>query len=183
MATNSEGSGAMDDQSAETRTPAVTVRRRESFLFDTRGSLLKYIIRMAALSLIPSMTLGIVLYWLGIMTAETGPSISISTPEDLAAIVVGAPVLETLLLAILLWLLSFGTKRMVPRAAIAAILWGVLHSMFAPAWGLVVWWPFFVFSCAYLAWRRRSWWRAFAAAAGVHFIQNFVPAIFVLISM
>jgi hypothetical protein len=90
-------------------------------------------------------------------------------------------VFETLLLAFTLWALSFVTQDFIKRALAAGVIWGILHSIQAPAWGLVVWWPFFIFSCAYLAWRRVSWVYAFLAAALLHFIQNLLPAIAVVV--
>lgn len=43
--------------------------------------------------------------------------------------------------------------------------------------GLVVFWPFFVFSCSYLAWREKSWWHAVWVTFCIHAFQNVLPTI------
>jgi len=86
-----------------------------------------------------------------------------------------SPVLETMLMAGILAVLT----RFLPswRAAVAsAALWGVLHSLMAPLWGAVIWWPFLIFSTLYLTWRPRGWWTAVAVVSAVHFLQNVGPA-------
>jgi hypothetical protein len=68
-----------------------------------------------------------------------------------------------------------------PTAAIvvSAIGWGVAHSLVAPMWGLVIWWPFLVFSTLFVAWRGRSLALAFAIPMAVHALQNLLPALLV----
>ena len=60
-------------------------------------------------------------------------------------LVVFAPVVETLIMGGVLLILL----RLV-SPAVAVILsslgWGIAHSMGAPTWGLVIWWPFLIFS-------------------------------------
>jgi hypothetical protein len=92
-------------------------------------------------------------------------------------VVVASPVIETLVLGFGLWLLAFLTRRLLWQAMGSSVIWAILHSVAAPAWGLVVLWPFFVFSCAYLAWRRRSLWHAMGVVCGVHVFQNLLPGI------
>lgn len=95
----------------------------------------------------------------------------------LFAIIVFAPALETALLALMLWPLNhwFGPAR---ATLAAAAVWGALHSTAAPVWGLVIWWPFLVFSVTILVWRRRvGWIGGWAMATGVHALQNVVPGI------
>jgi hypothetical protein len=43
-------------------------------------------------------------------------------------------------------------------------------------------WPFFVFSCAYLAWRRRSLWHAMGVTCGIHMFQNLLPGILICLA-
>ena len=58
---------------------------------------------------------------------------------------------------------------------LSAIGWGIAHSIAAPAWGLVIWWPFLIFSTLYVVWRQRGFWLAIAIAAAVHMLQNAGP--------
>jgi hypothetical protein len=91
--------------------------------------------------------------------------------------VVFSPMVETLLLSFGITVISLFTKRKAVLAVLSAILWAALHSLMSPAWGLVVLWPFFVFSCAYLAWRPKSWVKAIWVALCIHALQNVLPAL------
>jgi hypothetical protein len=102
--------------------------------------------------------------------------------QDLLAIVVVGPIIETLVLSFGIFLLSRFVKTKAVIAILSAILWAALHSLASPSWGLVVLWPFFVFSCGYIAWRQKSWFKAVWVTSCIHALQNLLPAL-VLISM
>ena len=90
-----------------------------------------------------------------------------------------APVIETLIMAALLELLL----RFIPPApavALSAIGWGIAHSLQAPTWGLVIWWPFLIFSILYVTWRKRSKLAAMGIVAAVHALNNLIPALILL---
>jgi len=143
----------------------------------------KYILRTGLISLVPSLVIAMILGLTGVITEETGPEFEGPAIGLLIGMVIIGPPLETLLMGGGLWILSFITKRPVRLAIISAILWAGAHSLIAPAWGLGVIWPFFVFSCSYLSWRRRSWWRAILVTSGVHAFQNTLPAIIVIANL
>jgi hypothetical protein len=89
-----------------------------------------------------------------------------------------SPVVETLIMgSALLVLLRF----LSPSVAIIAssIGWGIVHSSIAPTWGLVIWWPFLIFSTLFVTWRERSLLAAFAMPAMVHAMQNLPTALVV----
>lgn len=89
-----------------------------------------------------------------------------------------SPVVETLIMgSVLLVLLRF----LSPSVAIIAssIGWGIVHSSIAPTWGLVIWWPFLIFSTLFVTWRERSLLAAFAMPAIVHAMQNLPTALVV----
>lgn len=99
------------------------------------------------------------------------PQFNMTGPFAIFAIVVFAPVLETLIMGTVLLVLL----RFVPPAAavvMSAVGWGVAHSMAAPIWGLIIWWPFLVLSALFVAWRERSVLGAYAIAALVHGLHN-----------
>jgi len=152
-----------------------------SLLFDNRISAHKYILRTGLISLIPSLIISFILGFLGIMNEETSPDIQGSALFLFVGMVVIGPPIETLLMGPILKLLSFMTKYKVRLAIMSAFVWAVVHSLLAPAWGLGVFWPFFVFSCSYLNWRRQAWWRAVLITSGVHAFQNFLPTVLVII--
>jgi hypothetical protein len=93
-----------------------------------------------------------------------------------AAIVILSPVVETLMMGGALLLLL----RVVPpvwAVLVSAAVWGCLHSLAAPIWGLIIWWPFLIFSTLFVTWRQRSLTLAFAVPMLVHALQNLPPAI------
>jgi uncharacterized protein (DUF983 family) len=60
---------------------------------------------------------------------------------------------------------------------ISAAAWGAAHSLAAPAWGLVIWWPFLIFSTLFVVWRERGFLAGASVAAAAHALQNLGPAI------
>ena len=85
-----------------------------------------------------------------------------------------SPIVETLLLSGLLAILSLMRRSVPTTAVISACIWGGLHGLVAPFWFVGTVFGFFVFSCAYLTWRPKSFRHAFAAAALPHAMQNLV---------
>lgn len=152
-----------------------------SLLFDTRTSAWKYIPRTGLISLVPSLLVSLLIAGVGLGNEETMPQFDRAAGSVVlfVMVVVASPVIETLVLGFGLWLLAFLTRKLLWQALGSSVIWAILHSLAAPAWGLVVLWPFFVFSCAYLAWRRRSWWHAMGIACGVHMFQNLLPGILI----
>lgn len=104
------------------------------------------------------------------------PEFPMTGPMALFLLVVFAPFIETLIMAGGLAIL---TRIVPPTAAVllSALGWGVAHSSMAPAWGLVIWWPFLVFSTLYLVWRERGFWPAVGVVAVTHGLQNLGPAL------
>ena len=98
----------------------------------------------------------------------------------LFALVLFAPLVETLIMAAVLELML--RLRIPPPAAIvlSSIGWGVAHSLQAAAWGLVIWWPFLIFSTLYVTWSRRSAWAGVGIVFVVHALQNLGPALLLL---
>jgi membrane protease YdiL (CAAX protease family) len=91
-------------------------------------------------------------------------------------LVVFAPVVETLIMGVVLLILE-RIAGFLPALLISSVGWGIAHSLQAPAWGLVIWWPFLIFSLTFLTWRRRSLVLAFVLPMLVHALQNLGPAL------
>ena len=93
-------------------------------------------------------------------------------------LVVFAPVIETLIMVPPLLLLNrlFGSSAAI---LLSSLGWGVAHSLQAPLWGLIVWWPFLVFSAIIMVWRDRLW-VGMGLVMAVHALQNTVPALLLL---
>jgi hypothetical protein len=97
-------------------------------------------------------------------------------------IVVFAPVLETMIMGAALLLLRLVLSP-THAVLVSAVGWGILHSTAAPAWGLVIWWPFLVFSTVFLTWRSRSLLAALGMAAATHALHNFLPALLLVLGL
>jgi hypothetical protein len=89
-------------------------------------------------------------------------------------LVVFSPIVETLIMA---GFLSLFLRFMPPAAAIllSAVGWGVAHSLEALGWGLVIWWPFLIFSTLFVVWRQRGFWAGVGVVAATHALQNVGP--------
>ena len=113
-----------------------------------------------------------------VMPEATQPQFNVDGSAAIVALVLFAPIVETMIMgAALLVLLAF----LPPSAAIiaSAVGWGIAHSLMTPVWGLVIWWPFLIFSTLFVTWRSRSLALAFVIPACVHALQNLFPAILV----
>ena len=91
-------------------------------------------------------------------------------------IVVAAPLFETALMGAALLVLRLFLSPSI-AVLVSAVGWGIAHSTVAPAWGLVIWWPFLVFSTVFLTWRTRSLLAALAMASATHALHNLLPAL------
>ena len=95
------------------------------------------------------------------------------------AVVVFAPVIETLIMGAALLILL---RLVSPVAAIliSSLGWGIAHSWQVPVWGLTIWWPFLVLSTLFVAWRQRSLAAAFALPMLAHAMQNLPTALLIM---
>ena len=97
-------------------------------------------------------------------------------------IVVFAPLFETMIMGAALLLLRLFLSP-TQAVLVSAVGWGILHSTAAPAWGLVIWWPFLVFSTVFLTWRSRSVLAALGMAAATHALHNSLPALLLVLGL
>jgi hypothetical protein len=106
------------------------------------------------------------------------PQFNMSGSMAIFLLAVFAPVLETLIMGTVLLVLL---RLFSPTVAIlaSALGWGIAHSLQAPTWGLVIWWPFLVFSTLFVAWRQQSLAAAFILPMIAHGLHNLPPALLV----
>jgi hypothetical protein len=104
------------------------------------------------------------------------PVFPMKGPIALFMLVVFAPLLETLIMA---GFLSLFLRFLPPTGAIllSAAAWGVAHSLEALGWGIVIWWPFLIFSTLFVVWRQRGFWAGVGVAAATHALQNLGPGL------
>lgn len=130
----------------------------------------------ALVAFIPTVLLGVLVVWL--FPTQTGPKFAMDGALAVFGLVVFAPLVETLIMGAVLLVLLRLTG---PTAAVlgSSAGWGIAHSLAAPIWGLIIWWPFLVFSTLFVVWRSRSLAAAFAIPAAVHALHNLGPALIV----
>jgi len=106
------------------------------------------------------------------------PAFPMKGPVIFLLLVAFAPFVETLIMA---GFLSILLRFLPPAVAIlvSAFGWGVAHSLQALGWGLVIWWPFLVFSTLYVVWRQRGFWAGVGVVAATHALQNLGPGLLV----
>ena len=128
----------------------------------------------ALTAFVPSIALAALVMWL--LPGGEGPRFAVDGMLALFGLVVFAPVLETLIMGSVLLVLM---RLVGPTAAVVASAagWAIAHSLAAPIWGLIIWWPFLVFSTLFVVWRGRSLAAAFAVPAAVHALHNLTPAL------
>jgi hypothetical protein len=143
--------------------------RPPRFLLTVDDGAARYIVRAWLLALGPALALVQVV---AVMLPGRGPDFSGISPDFLILYgIFVAPMIETALMALALVLLE---RVATPAAAVigSAILWACLHAADSIAQALVVWWPFLVFSTAFVVWRRRSAAVGYLVAVTIHALYN-----------
>ena len=147
--------------------PKPLLEPRRPFLAIAAGALAAFV---------PTVLLGALVVWL--FPGGEGPKFAMDGAFALFGLVVFAPVVETLIMGTVLLVLL---RLVGPTAAVlvSALGWAAAHSLAAPIWGLIIWWPFLIFSTLFVVWRGRSLGAAFAVPAAVHALHNLGPALIV----
>ena len=132
-----------------------------------------------AMTTIPALLLS----WLvsALLPKAAGPSFDNVDMAMAVMLVIVAPFLETLIMAAVLEILLLGLPGRW-AVVVSAIGWGIAHSLAAPAWGLVIWWPFLIFSTLYVTWRGEGRMLAIGIVFAVHALNNLGPALLLLFS-
>ncbi len=149
------------------------------FLFRQDEPPLPYILKGWVLALLPSLALSVLAGLVASPTAEI-PDIPVQGSSSLLLLIVVGPLLETLILLPMV----LGFRRLLgpgPAVLLGALLWAIGHSLAAPIWGLVVWWPFLLFSIAILTWRDRGLLPTVAVVTTIHGLQNATAGLLLLV--
>jgi membrane protease YdiL (CAAX protease family) len=150
-----------------------------NFLFRKDEPPLSYILKGYLLALLPSLALSMLAGLVASPTAEI-PDIPVQGSTSLLLLIVVGPLLETLILLPMV----LGFRRLFgpgPAVLLCALLWAVGHSLAAAIWGLVVWWPFLLFSIAILTWRDRGLLQTVAVVTTIHGLQNATAGLLLLV--
>ena len=151
-----------------------------AILRNTDRPIFSYVWRTWLISLIPSIFAANVV---GIVLPAKLPKMDTSLAVMFVVLVFICPWLETLIMWPILAILKRTVKRTLWVAAGSAVIWGVLHSLVAAAHGLIVAWPFFVFSICFLEWQKKSTKKAIGVTALIHMCQNTLPVLLMALAI
>jgi len=155
-----------------------------AFLFRTDPVRARYVVRAFLLCVVPSFFLsGLVQLLLpdarrpdfSVFHGPLGPAFA------MFLLIVVSPVIETLMLVPIV----IGLQRLAGAGAAvvgSALIWALLHASQAPAWGLIVWWPFLIMAIALLTWRERGLGQAMLIVIAIHALQNSLAGAVLLIA-
>lgn len=152
-------------------------RQLATFLLAPEGySLAKYSLLAFPIAWVPSIGLLSVVGMFWYLAGYDFSSVTASTAKygtaDLLGTIFVAPLVETLLLAFGVAVLSLMFQRKLTVVLVSGLVWAGLHGLFGPMRFVGSLWAFVVFSCAFMAWRPRSWLAGMIAAGVPHVLCN-----------
>ena len=152
------------------------MNRMARFLFNTEMPLWRYILVLLPLIMIPAMAMinavRFGLEFAGVdLTRFSPPPVSSSATGAFGSIIF-APFIETYLLAVLITILSSFIPNRIHVVVVSGLMWGAFHAVFGLLWFFGAAWAFFMFSCAFIAWRQKSFKHAYFAAFVPHVLNN-----------
>ena len=129
------------------------------FITDPEQGFLKYLVKSYLLAFIPAQVLALFISFMNIDESNSDDYL-LDQSEQILEIVAGfvfiAPIIETILMALFITAISLIIKNVYTVSFITALIAGLIHSLFIPFWGIHTFWPFFIFSMAFLTWRKIS---------------------------
>ena len=154
------------------------------FLTDPEQGVFKYLVKSYLLAFIPVQVLALFISFMNIDGSNSDDYL-LDQSEQILEIVAGfvfiAPIIETILMALFITAISLIIKNVYTVSFITALIAGLIHSLFIPFWGIHTFWPFFIFSMAFLTWRRISFIKGFLMANAIHLLYNIVPTIAIIL--
>ena len=152
------------------------MNRLTRFLFNTDTPLWRYSLLVLALSTIPAIVIVITvrfgMTYAGLNVARFAPPPTTTSIAQAVGAIVIAPVIETFLLAVLITILSSFISNKVHVALVSGLIWGLGHAVFGLLWFFGPAWIFFILTCAFIAWREKSFKHAYFAAFAPHALNN-----------
>ena len=154
------------------------------FITDPEQGVFKYLVKSYLLAFIPVQVLALFISFMNIDGSNSDDYL-LDQSEQILEIVAGfvfiAPIIETILMALFITAISLIIKNVYTVSFITALIAGLIHSLFIPFWGIHTFWPFFIFSMAFLTWRRISFIKGFLMANAIHLLYNIVPTIAIIL--
>jgi hypothetical protein len=153
--------------------PSKTGVRFFDWLFNTDGRPVLYVLKVWPVHTIPSFLIAIVSYYVAWLAGYelSGPKLfkeSTSLAARLYRLGIFAPLVETMLMGLIFWVLKWFIHKKLALVLSSALIWASLHSLAHPTWGPGVFWGFIVLSSAFLAWSEKSPKLAFWVTFALH---------------
>ncbi|MBC7602297.1 MAG: hypothetical protein H7255_06505 [Ramlibacter sp.] len=150
-------------------------KRMTRILFEAVPPLWRHILLLWPIVMLPAVVIGglaqLVAFALGVRAQSFGAAPGDGWASSLQSILF-APLVETLLLFLLIEISRKAGLSRLAIAVLSGVVAGSLHAIVAPLWFFTSAWAFFVYGCAYLAWRPSSIQKALCAAALLHALNN-----------
>lgn len=105
------------------------------------------------------------------LSSYVSPSLGTSLSEIIGIVLV-FPFIETVVLGVLLTFLKFFISNRWVVTTISALLWGCLHASLSLLWFVGPAWLFFVWSNAFLVWRKENLKKAVLVSFVPHMLNN-----------
>lgn len=146
-----------------------------AFLFERDANVSRYICRAWGWSVVPSLAIVALGGLLPLPEPEAGDMAKTLPSWYPIYIMLGAPVIETLVMVVPLLLLA---RLLGPAwaALCSGLLWGAAHWLVGPQLGLAPAWSFTLMSVVLITWRPAGLLKAMAIVAAVHALHNSVGA-------
>lgn len=132
-----------------------------------------YAANRALLSLAISYSIALVLKNAGVELYEPNTNNNLFLFSILALII--SPLIENYLLLILIIILNKKIEKEISIAVISTVVFSLLHSLVTPAWGLLVFAQFLVFSCTILMYYQDRRMFGYLLSVSIHSLCN-LPA-------
>lgn len=140
----------------------------------------RYLARALMADLPVTLAVALVINWL---THESWPTFEgYSLWRVFFAMGLVAPLGETLLMALIIWVIRPVVKRVEYLPFISALIWAVMHSLARISWGPGIFWAFVIFSTCYVTWHKKSVWQAIGMTALLHSLHNLFPLLLLLVT-
>lgn len=143
--------------------------------FAPRRPAWKYMLKMGILTTTVSILSAILLSQLVDVPDARAESMDAEPWIFAVVALVVAPPLETILMAFFFLIAGLSVKNPVRLGLLSALFWGAVHMTNSPVNAIIVVFPFYIMSRAYLAWRSNAFWKASGVTTGIHVIQNILP--------
>jgi len=159
--------------------PEKRMKRLLHQLYETDQARWKYFCNALLISLIPTVILAVI-----VLLVMPGKSQPIKMPVIFLyfCLILIGPWIETVMMWPILSLLNRIMSKTITVAFASAVVWALIHSLSSPARGLVLWWPFLVFSICFIEWEKKSLNKAIVITAYIHMYHNLIAFVFIMLT-